>query len=85
MKQTKQELRREIFKVFEPECNLDNYEFVALLDMFEELREADALPNDIRLNHVYKLHGALEFLTGSQHITVDQYEALIDSVNMVIS
>lgn len=49
MKYEKPILKREVIKVFENECNLDNYELVALVDAFEDLRllreESDPPPS----------------------------------------
>ena len=75
---SKQALRKAVFAVFEDECNLDNYEFVALLDRFEDFRAVKEVPGVtvLRTERRIKLTGALEFLRDAQHITTEQCEAL---------
>ena len=78
MTYTKQTLRKAVFAVFEDDCNLDNYEFVALLDRFENYREVKEIPGviSLRTEHPIQLTGALEFLRDAQHITTEQCDAL---------
>ena len=79
MTYTKQTLRRAVFAVFEDHCNLDNYEFVALLDRFENYRKVKEIPGviSLRTERRIQLTGALEFLRDAQHITTEQCDALV--------
>lgn len=80
MKHTKESLRAAVIRVFETECNLDNYEFVALVDSFEEYLMDAELPSATfeAVHPAVRDHliGALEFLTRAQHITEEQCAAL---------
>jgi hypothetical protein len=83
MTYTKQALRKAVFAVFEDHCNLDNYEFVALLEMFDELREMAVQPKDIQKADRIRLIGVLDFLATAQHITPDQCDTLAKLVESI--
>lgn len=86
MNYTKQTLKTAVIKLFEDECNLDNYEFSTLLDMFEAYRELKA--EHAELHHLcsqrrFGLEGILSFLTAAQHIAPEQAEALTELLNSI--
>lgn len=85
MKYEKPILKREVIKVFENECNLDNYELVALVDAFEDLRllREESDPATLRTGHAM-LYGTVNFLTAAQHITEAQCGALLLIADKII-
>ena len=72
---TKQSLKAAVIKVFEDKCNLDNYEFATLVDMFEAFRELKAEHAELQYlcsQRRFGLEGILSFLTAAQHIAPEQ-------------
>ena len=89
MTYNKHSLRAAVIKLFEEECNLDNYEFAALLDMFEAYRELKAEHAEhVNLCTARRcgLIGVIDFLMAAQHITPEQateLAKLVDSIRLV--
>lgn len=83
---TKQSLKAAVIKVFEDKCNLDNYEFATLVDMFEAFRELKAEHAELQYlcsQRRFGLEGILSFLTAAQHIAPEQAEALTELLNSI--
>lgn len=86
MTHNKQSLKAAIIKLFEDKCNLDNYEFTTLVDMFEAFRELKAEHAELAnlcTQRRYGLIGVIDFLSAAQHIEPEQATELVKLVDSI--
>ena len=76
---TKQSLKATVIKVFENGCSLGNYEMVALVEAFEDLRQLkEGTDAEMFKTAHTMLLGALNFLAAAHRITEEQNAQLVN-------
>lgn len=76
MRYNRTALKHAALAVFEQPEGITWHEVVALLDFFEEVRDAADKPKYMQMSSHIRLLGVLDYLRAADKISAEQYEAL---------